>query len=116
MPLVPEIATARPPAGAGPESVKPNVRPGQVDAAVESCPCQGPIGITWNDADVLVTPAADPEIVRLIGCETDPVVIVKGALDAPSGTVTDAGMVTAFAVLVSETVRPPVGAGPLRST
>ena len=64
---------------------------------------------------MVLTPAAVPVIVVILAVRVGVVVIVKLVVRLPAGTVTVAGTWPSTLLIESETVRPPVGAGPVRA-
>jgi hypothetical protein len=116
-PLLEERATARPPAGAAAESVTVPVElapPTSEVGASERPPSEE--GVTVSTA-VRAPPESAAESVINVGVETEPVLTVKEALEAPAGTTTLAGTAAAAALLLDNaTVSPPEGAGMARLT
>jgi hypothetical protein len=111
-----EIATTRPPAGAGPLIV--------TDAVLELPPitdvganeiASKVVRLTVKLA-VFDTPLAVAVRVTDVFDDTGLVAAVVTALTAPSGTVIDAGTVTAALLDDNATTNPPAGAGPERVT
>ena len=109
-------ATAMPPVGAGLLIVT---------VPVELAPPITEVGLReTDDADGGVTVrVAEPEvvpsvalIVAVVEAATAVVPTVKEALVAPAATVTNAGSVALALLELSETLEPPVGAGPFRVT
>jgi hypothetical protein len=76
--------------------------------------------LTWARVSVsvvdLVPPAVVAEILAAVSLTTGVVVTVKVLVVSPAETVTDCGTVASDLLLLSETVRPPAGAGPFSVT
>jgi hypothetical protein len=111
-----EIATSKPPAGAGPVVVTVAVLelpPITVEGTnvIESTVARVTVNVV-----VLVTPLAAPLNVTVAIVETGVVVTPALAVVDPSGTVIEAGTVTAALFDPSATEKPPAGAGPARVT
>jgi len=74
-----------------------------------------PVGVTVNVACLLVSPRV-PVIVTTVEVVTGTVAIGKVVLVCPAGTNTLVGTVAAGLLLLSMTVTPPTGAGPVKVT
>jgi len=110
------IATTKPPVGAGPVVVTVAVLelpPITVVGASIIASTVERVTVKVVDFD---TPLADPLNVTVAFVATGVVVTFALAVVAPSGTVIEAGTVTAALFDVSATAKPPVGAGPASVT
>jgi hypothetical protein len=109
--------TVVPPAGAGPVSVTVPVEDERATTVRGfSVRLRRSAGRTVNSA-VFVVPPSRAEIVTGVEVPTPKAVTVNVAEVEPAATVTDAGTVAAdVSELVSETLEPPEGAGPLSVT
>src|SRR5215472_2890018 len=117
LPLLLESVMTIPPSAAGPLNVTVPVDELPLVTLVGFSVREASAGGTTVSELVWVTPLKEAEMLIEVAVATAEVVTANAALDAPSGTVTDAGtLATPRLLLDSKTVVPPAAAGPLSDT